>query len=371
MLEIFQATPGNPGLDFPHLAAIAADLTPITWLWDDWIPNGMFTLLGAVPEAGKSYIALDLARRVIHGEPLPDGSLNHAPGRNVVYVDAELAPQVISERATAWQMDTTKLYPLMPEDRDMIDLVQPKWQNRLIEICYSTNPALVIIDSLSTITAKGENSVEDVRELLGFLNCLAIHRQCAVLLIHHLRKKSQHQIALFDLVNPDDFRGSGHITAMARSIIGLSIVQTTAQRDPQAPRQLQVIKSNLCMHPQALGVNLVPAHPYGVTIQYGEAPQPYHEPGELERAQEWLLDILEQGPLTPREARKLAHEDAGISKATLSRARDALREQIEDSHGPHHANNHWRLVGDTTPIHPQPTRRGASHSQWLQRITPR
>ena len=38
--EIKAAIPGNRGLIFPPLSAIAADLPPITWLWSGWIPRG-------------------------------------------------------------------------------------------------------------------------------------------------------------------------------------------------------------------------------------------------------------------------------------------------------------------------------------------
>jgi hypothetical protein len=79
------------------LAEIADDLPPITWFWSDWIPNGMITLLGSAPGIGKSFFALDLARRVIHGMAFPDGSATPRPGAAVIYVDAELVPQMMSD----------------------------------------------------------------------------------------------------------------------------------------------------------------------------------------------------------------------------------------------------------------------------------
>ena len=46
-----------------------------------------------------SYLALDLVRRIIADEPFPDGVPQPLPGANVIYVDAESVPQIISERA--------------------------------------------------------------------------------------------------------------------------------------------------------------------------------------------------------------------------------------------------------------------------------
>ncbi|MFN2225971.1 MAG: AAA family ATPase, partial [Anaerolineae bacterium] len=51
---------------FQPLDALAADLPPVEWVWPGWLPRGMLSLLGAAPGAGKSLVALDLARRVIH-----------------------------------------------------------------------------------------------------------------------------------------------------------------------------------------------------------------------------------------------------------------------------------------------------------------
>ena len=95
---------GGGPLSFPSLAEISATLPPITWLWEGWIPRGLLSLLGSVPGAGKSLVALDLARRLIAGLPFPDGTPLPSDGQapNVVYVDAEGIPQLISQRATSW-----------------------------------------------------------------------------------------------------------------------------------------------------------------------------------------------------------------------------------------------------------------------------
>ena len=54
--EIVQAilamAPGRGLPAFQSLADLAADLTPVTWLWRNWVPRGMLSLLGAVPGAG-------------------------------------------------------------------------------------------------------------------------------------------------------------------------------------------------------------------------------------------------------------------------------------------------------------------------------
>ena len=77
---------GLPGAgavsQFRALDALAEELPPVEWVWPGWLPRGMLSLLGAAPGAGKSLVALDLARRVIHCEPYPDvgdGAQHAAP----------------------------------------------------------------------------------------------------------------------------------------------------------------------------------------------------------------------------------------------------------------------------------------------------
>jgi len=95
---LFSLVPGAP-LQYPTLHDLAQDLPPITWVWPGWIPQGMLTLFGAVPGAGKSLVALDLCRRIIHGEPFPDATPVTTPGAPVLYVDADAVPQITITRA--------------------------------------------------------------------------------------------------------------------------------------------------------------------------------------------------------------------------------------------------------------------------------
>ncbi len=337
---VFEAVPGD-ALDFPSLREIADDLPPITWLWPDWIPNGMITLLGAAPGAGKSFVALDLAHRVIHNGDFPDGSRVTKPGTGVIYVDAESVPQMINERAERWEMDTSRLYLLRPEERHFIDFSQQPDRNRLIEMTHVLDPALIVVDSLSSISSRGENAVEDVRSMLSFLNSLALDVQCALLLIHHLRKRGLEGGSILTI---DDFRGSSHIIAMARSVLGLSVVQIGPEPDRNGPRRLEVVKTNLTRYPNPIGVEFVPLQPAGVLLSYGEPPREYEAPTKTSLCRDWLLETLEDAdePMQPRDIVSLAKE-SGFSRAAVYRARSGLGDAIVDTEGRRHPENQWML----------------------------
>lgn len=344
--EIVQAilamAPGRGLPAFQSLEDLAADLAPVTWLWRNWVPRGMLSLLGAVPGAGKSFVALDLARRIISGNMTwPDGTTIEDGGRPVIYVDAEAVPQLLNERAVAWEMNRRLLYLMLPEANRLIDFSGQEDRDRLVEMCHVVQPALIVIDSLSSISSRGENNVDDVRSVLGFLSQIAVEFQAGMLLIHHLRKRMP--LPLIDELSADDFRGSGHIIAMARSVLGLSVVKTEAEQDRNGPRRLQVVKTNLAAYPDAMGVEFVPLHPTGVFLKWGAAPQVYEEPTQRDNAAEWLLELLADGPMKPSDVVSAGERD-GISRATIFRARERLQEQIINTMGRKHPGNCWQLV---------------------------
>jgi hypothetical protein len=177
---------------------------------------------------------------------------------------------------------------------------------------YDLRPELVVVDSLSSISMRGENNVEDVRSVLGFLGAVAREFDLGLLLIHHLRKRGK-ATPMMDLVTADDFRGSTHIIAMARSVLALSIIQEGAEPDRNGPRRLEVVKTNLCRYPPALGVRFEEGggegdqrgdHPSTALgtgsgspvpwLVYGETPREYREPTQAEVCAAWLVEVLEE-----------------------------------------------------------------------------
>ncbi len=345
--RIRSTIPSTTERPFPSLLEISGHLLPIQWAWPNWLPIGMLTLLAARPGAGKSMLALDLAHRIISGQPWPDGAAQTRPGARVIYVDGENVPQILNERAENWQMLRQHIYLLLPDEDDVIlDLSQPKYQDKLAQMAYRLEPALIIVDSLGSVMGKGENAIEDVRNLLAYLAGLANQNTCSLLLIHHLRKANGGQMSLLDSVDPDMVRGSGHITAMARVAWGLASVQTGPEPNRNGPRKLEVIKSNLSRYPEPLGITMEPL-PGGdaVKLVYDlKAPEHYKEPTVGDEAGAWLLGYLEDAghPVKPSDAVAAAASE-GFSRAMIYRARDTNKE-ILNTVGRKGRGNCWALA---------------------------
>jgi hypothetical protein len=345
LLQIIHGARPGYRLSIPSLAEIASDLQPIAWVWPGWIPRGLITVLGASQGSGKSFVANDMAWRIIHNKGFPDGAPIARPGANVIYVDAEMVPQILNQRAEHYGLDRSKLFVMLPEVGEMIDLGQPRYQDRLVEMAALLNPELIIIDSLSSVHSGGQNNVEDVRSFMGYLIRLASWAKCGLLLIHHIRKPSggQQRMMNFDL-GMEDLSGSSYITQQARVVLGLRVIQTGPEFDPNGPRELKVLKTNLGPYQDPLGFEFAPLEPAGVMLKWDtKAPKTYREPTQRDECKEWLEDFLKAHPegVKVKEVIEAAKEE-GLKQSMVYQARKELGAQIVNTEGHKSPANRWK-----------------------------
>ena len=259
--------------------------------------------------------------------------------QRVVYVDAESVLQVLNQRARAWGLDRSRLYPLLPPDPyGLLDLGSERHQDLLADLVDSVGPDLVIVDSLSAISLKGENNIEDVRQVLAFLAALAREFDTGLLLVHHLRK--QHPLrSQRSRVTAEDLRGSLHIIATARSVLALSLVPTAPPEEGAGEgtwlRRLEVVKSNLCGPPPPLGLCIEATSggdPTAPALRYTEPPVPYRSPTQADACAAWLVELLAAAgePLKPKQIVQAARQ-AGFGRSTLYRARRTLGDRIAET----------------------------------------
>lgn len=328
----------HAGKPASHRSYADIDLPPVEWLWLNWIPRGMLSLLGAFQGTGKSWMALDMARIVTQGLAWPDGAPvdRHGPA---IYVEAENVPRLTKARIAEMGIQARGIYPVIPDDHGILNLNSPVWQERLADMAADLKPELIIIDSLTSISDTGQNSVEDVNRLLMYLVSLADFANCGMLLIHHLRKPSSGQLSIPG-VSIHDFRGSSHITAMARTALGLSVMQTGKGFSLNGPRRLDLVKTNLGPYPDPLGVRIVEQNGHK-QFEYGEAPSA--DATARDDCGDWLLDLLEEGPMKVKDI-IAAGEAEGFSRAMIYRARKE-NDQIVNTKGHRHPQNRWALLG--------------------------
>jgi hypothetical protein len=90
--------------------------------------------------------------------------------------------------------------------------------------------------------------------------------------------------------------------------------------------------------------NIQRIHPAGVTLKWGAAPTPYHEPSKADECRFWLADQLMaagEAGLRPVEIVERG-ADQGFSRAMIYRARYELDASIANTHGHKHPENAWK-----------------------------
>jgi hypothetical protein len=155
--------------------------------------------------------------------------------------------------------------------------------------------------------------------VLDGLAKLADKHRCAILLLRHLSKQSGGKAIHRGL-------GSIDLTGAVRS----EMLAGSLPDDPEA-RALVHIKSNIGAYGPTLGYLIDGEGRFAWTgrseitaSQMLEAPSNPEDRSAVDDAREWLADFLSNGSKEQPECRKKA-ESAGISFATLRRAKDALR----------------------------------------------
>jgi hypothetical protein len=205
-------------------------------------------------------------------------------------------------------------------------------------------PELIIIDSLTSMHTGGQNNVEDLRPLIMYLVRLAGWSGCGLVLIHHIRKPpfgNRMQQADFGM---EDLSGSGFITQQARVVMGLRVVQTGPEYDPNGPREMKVLKSNLGEFPKPLGFRFEKVNEDGARLSWeAEPPRPYREPTQMDACKEWLMETLKESAagMRVKEVMELGVEQ-GFNKRMIYRARRELKKHILNTRGRQAPDNAWQ-----------------------------
>lgn len=336
---------------YPNFAEIENQIKDISFFWDYRIPNGKLTVIAGAGGVSKSMLAQWICYIQLHKKFFPDGAPVHTPGKPVLYVDCEGFAPGIKQRVQAWGINKNKfnLWSVDLEDDGFINFSNQTFRDELIERINAMNPmpALIVIDSLGNAKEGGQDKVEDVRDLLNFLNKIAGSYDIAIILIAHTRKPPA-QINSKGEVNQDEVKGSSHIVNMARSVIGVWQVQTTPEPDTDAPRIMAVLKANYSRKPKPIGYDILNDANDNPKITFlDEAPKPYKEPTKIDLCAEWMIEILaEEGkPMQPKELEALAQKLGFKRDAVYEAHRRLEREKrIMDTHGNKHPDNAWKLV---------------------------
>lgn len=286
----------------------------VAWLWKDWIPLEMITLLAGEPGTGKSTLALWFCKLVAEGIPFP-GASRTSPNR-VIFVDAEAAQVITKERCIAMGLPLDRVY--VPNlGNDMLaqpDLNDETHRAQLWNMVEEVRPSLIVIDSMGGIKSGGENKKEEMQPIMLYLTRLVQNRDSAIMVLHHLNKTKREESEEITL---NHLRGSTTIAQFARSVMFLA-------KKPQGVK-LWVGKSNLAKLTDGLVVLPRIEYVEGTSVIRGFDFDPWQEDvkrTKLEECEDWILRYLASGDLHSGIAARQIFE-AGDETWTTRTVKDA------------------------------------------------
>lgn len=322
---------GQPSKPAGPVVKMLSDVTRerVHWLWAGRIPLGKLTIIEGDPELAKSTVTLDLAARLSTHRPMPDGHRLDQPGGALLVCAEDDVADTIVPRLLAHHADLTRIGTLTlqrDENGVLIPLSLPEDLNRLEEAIQQVDAKLVIIDPITAYLSEKINSHVDasLRRALAPLSDVAQRNGCAVVLVRHLNKASGDKAM---------YRGGGSI---AFSGAARSVMVVGRHPDNDDVIVLARVKNNLSQSIPSIGYRIKSSLEYESPV-IDWSPDPISldadtllrgKDGRLEApqrdlAEEVILDALRTGPRPAPEVKRLALE-AGVSKATLDRAKERL-----------------------------------------------
>jgi hypothetical protein len=285
-----------------------------------WLIEGLWAeqavgILGGEPKCCKSFLALDMAVSVASG----CCCLRRFPVRSsgpVLLFPAEDSHRIVRQRlegicaAADTAFDALPLY-VITAPRLLLDV--PQDRQRLRETVAALRPVLLVLDPFIRLHRADENASKEVAPLLGFLRELQREFALAVLLVHHVRKRSGKDRPGQALRGSSDLHGWGDSNLYLRRNSNHLVLSVEHRAAPSH----EDIALDLADDGHALALSILDTPPTGI------APQPAALPERVLQAMSQAL-----APLTVQQLRKLCR----MRTTTLCETLAALRGQGRVTH---------------------------------------
>ena len=246
VMAMAQADPMGPPpvIKPPRRFATCADVmrleTTAPWTWKAWLPSARVVGIAAGEGVGKTRLAMDLARRVWHGEPWPDGQpMTLPPESPTLWVAADGQHTELAQSLPAMNMPPEAIiFPTTPDDPfGGVSLDEPETLEALGEAVRIHRPAFVVVDSLTYATRSDIGEQRAIATLKDPLVTLAQAHQIIVMLLLHVSREGQ---------------------ALGRRIRGITrtLMHLECPDPSQADRLRLWVEKSYAAKPPALGVTI-------------------------------------------------------------------------------------------------------------------
>lgn len=231
-----QAGPKEPAQkeEKPSLRSFRQKIEPIRGEKPEMIggvfPRGGVSILAGQQGAGKSLLMQKFCSDLSLGGCILDGVSDYAASRKTVYFVGELPVNTMNDRqrTSAWAQEEENfiLYSRIAFAKKEIplDLNDGEGFKNVAEIAADEKPDLLVFDSLMSFLSCDESDMKSMQGAFTKLLRLADDLQCAVVVVHHIRKRKTMERA--SRLHMDDIIGSSIITRNASVAIGAEKLKT-------------------------------------------------------------------------------------------------------------------------------------------------
>jgi putative DNA primase/helicase len=342
-VDLSRLTTGGGASTAPQAASKGISLTPMTdiretpivWLWPDYLPSGMLTLLSGAGGTGKSTLAFSLAAIVSAGGVFPDGTRCGHAGNVLIWSGEDSLDTTIKPRLSLANADPAKVFAIegaTDEQGERLPFDPSRDIEQLRNAAYGIGGvSLLIIDPIVSAIAGDMHKANDVRRSLQPIVRFAEETGCAVLGITHFAKNTAGR-------NPTDrVLGSQAFSALARMVL------VAAKEEDSDRRIFTRSKSNISIDTGGFAYSIealtLPSGVLATRIVWGEALEGNArdilasvevsdgntKPINMQQeAAKFLHAELKDGPVPARDLLAKAKKDFGLTERTLQRAKDKL-----------------------------------------------
>lgn len=295
------------------------ELEDVEWLWFPYFPKSKISFIAGDPGCGKSFLAVLLASIISNGEKLPLSNENAPQGLVIIQNAEDGAGDTIKKRLIHLNANEefVNLIDLKEEFKDTRPILLSDIRE-LDELMEEYHPILLIFDPIQAFLGDIDmNSANKVRNLLCPIGNLAEKHNCAIIFVVHQNKGLKGGNQIYRMLGSIDFAG------IARSIV-------TIERNGKSNETLFInSKNNLAARGKTLAFRLsdnkiewLGEREYqDVVNDITEHIRP------IDIAQDFLLEYLENNPYSEFNNILSNALKQGISKKTLIRARDKLKDE--------------------------------------------
>jgi hypothetical protein len=343
---------------FPLVEPLSRLVTrPLDWLWPGRLARGKLSIFDGDPEIGKSLATLDLCARLTTGRPFADGAPAVEPSNVLIVNGEDAAEDTILPRLRALDADLNRAFVL---HKDLLDregpFRLPTHTGILEEALANSRAVLAVLDPVMAFLDPSIQVVSDmsVRRVLSPLAKACQRYGCHTIMVRHLNKTGHFRSL---------YRGGGSIGFLAACRSGFLFA-----RDPQDPLRsvMAQIKNNLGPRQPSLAYRIkttesglpvlewLGEHPLSADQLLAAAGMKPYLPGPADRARDFLLAFLDDGPRTTIDIWDAAKEQ-GISRRTVQRLRNKLDIRSKDACVSGRHLTYWLLPSQDLPQDIEPT----------------